>query len=181
MPSSKPALEVWDSCCIIGILNGEKDKLPALLSYKQSFETGLAMLGIPSAAASEIVLLSDGSPAHDKVQEFLSNPYVQLLLPTQEVVLRSSKLQFRFDHRQTPDFKDKAIAAGVPKDQAHRLKSKDSEILATALVYKALRLTTYDPLLIFIGSEYITAETGLVIAKPDASMLPFEGEGETVK
>jgi hypothetical protein len=44
------------------------------------------------------------------------------------------------------------------------------------LVYKATRLTTYDPLLIFIGSEYITPETGLIIAKPELSLLAFEGE-----
>jgi hypothetical protein len=178
--NSKPTLEVWDSCCIIGILNGEKDKLPALLADRQRFEAGVALLGIPSAAATEIVFLSDGTAADEKVREFLSNPYVQYLMPSQEVASRSSKLQFRFNEKQTPDFKDRAIAAGVPKDQAHRLKSKDSEILATALVYKATRLTTYDPLLLFIGAEYITSETGLVIAKPSASMLQFEGEGASL-
>jgi len=36
------------------------------------------------------------------------------------------------------------------------------------------RLTTYDPFLLFIGKEYITPETGLVIDLPDTSLLPFE-------
>ena len=71
------------------------------------------------------------------------------------------------------DLKSKAIAADVPKDNANRLGSRDSEILATALEYKAERLTTYDPFLIFIGKEYITPETGLVVGLPDSSWLPF--------
>jgi hypothetical protein len=74
MPSSKPTLDVWDSCCIIGILNGERDKLPALLSQTRFFESGGAHLGIPIAAISEIVTLSDGSPAEEKVRAFIDNP-----------------------------------------------------------------------------------------------------------
>jgi hypothetical protein len=62
--------------------------------------------------------------------------------------------------------------------EANRLKSRDSEILATALVYKAQRLTTYDPFLCFLGKEYITPETGLVIGPPDSSLLPFDQEPE---
>ena len=72
-----------------------------------------------------------------------------------------------------PDLKEKAIAAGVPKDRAQRLTPKDSEILAAALEYKAARLTTYDPFMLFIGKEYIRPETGLIIDLPDSSWLPF--------
>jgi len=164
----------------LAFFNVEKDKLPGLLADIQRFETGTAILGIPSGTVSEIVFLSKGKPGHDKVQEFLLNPFVEWLAPVQEVALKSSTLQFRFDERQILDFKEKAIKAGVPKDQAHRLKSKDSEILATALVYKAVRLTTYDPLLIFIGCEYITPETGLVIAPPDAALLAFSATTHTI-
>ena len=177
MPSDKPAkpdLDVWDSCPIIGVLNKESDKLPALLAQTQYFETGKAILGIPSAAVTEIVTLSNGSPAGPKVKEFLDNSYVELLQPTVEVSMKSSELQYRFDSRRLPELKTKAIAAGVPPDQANRLKSRDSEILATALVYKAQRLTTYDPFLCFLGKEYITPETGLIIGPPDSSLLPFE-------
>jgi hypothetical protein len=49
MQSSKPILDVWDSCCLIGILNGEQDKLPALLAQTRFFETGAAMLSLPIA------------------------------------------------------------------------------------------------------------------------------------
>jgi hypothetical protein len=41
------------------------------------------------------------------------------------------------------------------------MKLSDADVLATALVYKAARLTTYDPFLLFIGKECITPETGL--------------------
>lgn len=177
MPSDKPAkpdLDVWDSCCLIGVLNKEQDKLPALLSQTQYFETGKAILGLPSAAVSEIVTLSDGSPAGPKVKEFLDNSYVELLQPTLDVSVKSSNLQYRFDSKRMPELKTKAIAAGVPNNQANRLGSRDSEILATALVYKAQRLTTYDPFLIFLGKEYITPETGLVIGPPDSSWLNFD-------
>jgi hypothetical protein len=173
MPNSKPALDVWDSCCIIGILNAEADKLPALLAQTQFFETGKALLGIPSSAVAEIYTLSDGTSAAAKIEEFLNNSYVQFLQSTREVVTLTSKLQFRFNSNQIADLRDKAIAAGVPNKQASKLKSRDSEILAAALVYKADRLTTYDPFLIFLGREYIQPETGLVISEPSSPMLPF--------
>src|SRR2546423_12998069 len=98
MPSDKfkkPDLDVWDSCLIIDILNKESDKLPALLSQTQYFESGRAILGIPSAAVTEIVTLSDGSAASPKVKEFLDNSYVELLQPNVEVSMKSSELQFR--------------------------------------------------------------------------------------
>jgi hypothetical protein len=173
MPSSKPALDVWDSCCLIGILNNEKDKLPALLSQTQRFENGEAILGIPSAVVSEIVALSDGTPAAERVREFLDNPYVLLLEPTRNILFKSSELQYRFHSTRMPDLKTKAIAAGVPKNNAARLGSRDSEILATALELKARRLTTYDPFLLFIGKEYIKPETGLTVDLPDSSWLDF--------
>jgi hypothetical protein len=181
MPSDKPAkpeLDVWDSCCLIGVLNKEQDKLPALLSQTQYFESGKAILGIPTTVVTEVVTLSDGTPAEPKLKEFLDNHYVELLQPTLEVSLMSSKLQFRFDSKRMPDMRATALAAGVPRDQASRLKSRDSEILATALVYKAQRLTTYDPFLIFLGKEYITQETGLIIGPPDSSWLNFDQEPE---
>jgi hypothetical protein len=73
-----------------------------------------------------------------------------------------------------PDLRVKAIAAGCSKNQALRLRSKDADILATALHYKAARLTTYDPFLRFLGQEYITKETGLVIDIPPTSFLPLD-------
>ena len=174
MPSSKPALDVWDSCCLLGVLNAEKDKLPALLSQTQKFEAGAAVLGIPSVVVSETVMLSDGTSAEEKMNKFLDNPYVVPLQPTREVATLSSRLQYRFDTKRMTDLRTKAIAAGVPKDNANKLKRADADVLATALVYKAARLTTYDPFLLFIGKEYITPETGLVIDVPDSSLLPFE-------
>jgi hypothetical protein len=174
MPSSKPALDVWDSCCLLGILNKEKDKLLALLSQTQKFESGSAVLGIPSVVVSETVTLSDGTSAEEPMSKFLDNPYVIPLQSTQEVALLSSRLQFRFDTKRMPELKRQAISGNVPKDNATKLKRADAEVLATALVYKASRLTTYDPFLIFIGKEYITPETGLVIDQPDTSLLPLE-------
>lgn len=174
MPSNKPELDVWDSCCLLGILNNEKDKLPALLSQTQNFENGSMVLGIPIVVISETVTLSDGSSAEEPMNKFLDNAYVVPLQATPEVALRSNRLQFRFDSKRMPDLKIKAIAAGVPKDNCSKLKRADADILATALEYKAVRLTTYDPFLIFIGKEYITPETGLVIGPPDTTLLIFE-------
>src|SRR5215469_12992757 len=109
MPSSKPELDVWDSCCFLGVLNNEKDKLPALLSQTQKFENGSAVLGIPSVVISETVTLSDGTSAEEPVRKFLDNPYVVPLQATQEVAITSSRLQFRFDTKRMPDLKAKAI------------------------------------------------------------------------
>ena len=173
MPSTKPALDVWDSCCLLGVLNGEKDKLPALISQTQKFEDGIAVLGIPSVVVSETVTLSDGTSAEEKMSRFLDNPYVVPLQATREVATLSSRLQYRFDTKRMTDLRAKAIAAGVPKDNANKLKRADADVLATAIVYKAARLTTYDPFLLFVGKEYITTETGLVIDLPDTSFLPF--------
>jgi hypothetical protein len=174
MPNNKPVLDVWDACCLLGILNNEKDKLPALLSHTQRFENGAAILGIPSVVISETVTVSDGTSAEEPMSRFLDNPYVLPLQATQEVAITSSRLQFRFDTKRMPEFRTKAIAANVPKDNSTKLKRANADVLATALVYKAARLTTYDPLLVFIGKEYITPETGLIIDLPDTSWLPLE-------
>src|SRR5260370_7402854 len=181
MPNSRPALDVWDSCCIIGILNAEKDKLQAVVAQGRFFGTGSAILGIASRGVSEVSSLADGTSASSKIEEFLDNPYVQLLQPTREVSTMSAKLQFRFNSKQIPDLKDRAIAAGVPKDRASKLTSRDSEVLATAIFYKADRLSTYDPFLIVLGREYIQKATGLVIDPPTSPFLPFPDEGEETK
>lgn len=178
MPSN-PQLDVWDSCCLLGVLNNEQDKVPALLAQMPKFESGSAVLGIPSVVISEVVTLADGSPAEGPIKSFLSNPFVQILAPTVEVHFLSAHLQYRFDSRRLPELKEKAIAAGCSPDQATRLRSKDAEILATALHYKADRLTSYDPFLRFLGEEYITKESGLVIGIPGTSFLPFDfGEND---
>jgi hypothetical protein len=181
MQSSKPTLDVWDSCCLIGILNNESDKVPALLAQTRLFESGAAVLGLPIPALDEVMTLSDGSPADEKVREFLRNPYVIPLQSNLEISFMSKNLRYRFDSQRMPDLKEKAIAAGVPADQAKKLKVKDSEILATALFYKANRLTTYDPFLIFLGREYLEKETGMVIDRPMSPFLPFPDTKDDAK
>jgi hypothetical protein len=181
MQSSKPALDVWDSCCLIGILNGEEDKVPALLAQTRFFETGAAILGLPIAALDEVVTLSDGTPAENTVKGFLQNPYVLLLHSNLEVSFKSKSLRYRFDSKRMPELHEKAVAAGVPKDNAKKLGMKDSEILAIALFYKADRLSSYDPFLIFLGREYIQKETGLVIDQPMSPFLPFPDAVEDQK
>ncbi len=173
MPSSKPQLDVWDSCCLIGILNAETDKMPALLDQTRLFESGVAMLGIPIASISEVVILSDGNSAEEKLKAFMDNPYVIPLQSNLEVSYKSNSLRYRFDSKRMPELREQAILAGVPADKAGKLAIKDAEILATALVYKADRLTTYDPFLLFLGKQYITPETGLIISEPITSFLPF--------
>ncbi len=180
MQSSKPTLDVWDSCCLIGILNGEKDKLAALLAQTRFFETGAAMLGLPIAALDEVIILSDGTSAEEKVRAFLLNPYVLPLHPNLEISFKSKNLRIRFDVKNLPELHDKAVAAGVPKDQAKKLRVKDSEILATALFYEATRLTTFDPFLLFLAHEYIEKETGLIVDRPASPFLPFPEEEERV-
>ena len=173
-----PDLDVRDSCCLIGVLNKEQDKLPALLAQMQYFETGRRFLDFQAQWSQKSSTLANGSAAAPKVKEFLDNAYVELLLPTVEVSMKSSELQHRFDSKRMSELKTKAIATGVPSDQANRLKSRDSEILATAIVHQAKRLTTYDPFLCFLGKEYITPQTGLIISPPDLSLLPFDQEPE---
>lgn len=172
--SNKPELDVWDTCCLIGILNGEQDKVPALLAQIPRYEAGEAVLGIPNGVISEVVTLADGSSAAEPLKQFIANSYIETLTPTVEVSILSGQLQHRFNSQRMPELKTKAIAAGCSKVQAIRLRAKDAEILATAMHYKAARLTTYDPFLRFLGREYITPETGLVIDPPQTSFLPLE-------
>jgi predicted nucleic acid-binding protein len=173
MPT-RPELDVWDTCCLIGVLNNEQDKVPALLAQMPRFESGDAVLGVPSGVISEVVALADGSPAEEPLKRFLANAYTETLMPTVEVGILSGKLQYRFDSRRMPELRDKAIAAGCSPQQALRLRAKDADILATALHYKATRFTTYDPFLRFLGHEFITKELGLVIDIPQTSFLPLE-------
>ena len=90
MPTDKPDLDVWDSCCLIGILNKEKDKMPGLLAQQQYFESGKALLGIPMTAVTEVVTLADGTPAEKAVKQFLENRYILLLQPTLEISISPS-------------------------------------------------------------------------------------------
>jgi predicted nucleic acid-binding protein len=173
MPT-KPELDVWDSCCLIGVLNNEVDKVPALLAQITRFESGEAILGVPNGVISEVVTLADGSSAEEPLKRFLANPFIQTLTPTVEVSILSGQLQYRFDSRRMPDLRNKAIAAGCSSHQSVRLRSKDAEVLATALHYKARRLTTYDPFLRFLGQEYVTKEKGLIIDAPETSFLPLD-------
>ena len=171
--SNKPELDVWDSCCLIGLFNNEPDKVPALLAQTPLFETGKAKLGLPIAVLDEVVTLPDGSSAETKLRQFLDNSYVLRLQANEEVSFLAKNLRMRFDGQRAPDVMAKALLAGVPRDQAKKLGMKDSEILATAIFFKADRLTTYDPFLLFLGEHYIQKETGMVIAKPLSPFLNF--------
>jgi hypothetical protein len=64
----------------------------------------------------------NGTSAEEKMSKFLDNPYVVPLQATQEVAIMSSRLQFRFDTKRMPELRAKAIAEGVPKDNANKLK-----------------------------------------------------------
>jgi hypothetical protein len=170
MPSKPPSLIAWDSCCILGLFNREPDKLPGLVYELRECEEGRAVLGIATASLGEITRLADGSAAIETLETFLDLPFVQLLNGNKEVGLLANRFGSRFDFRNQPELLAKAIAFGCPGDQ-RRLKSKDAEILATAVVYKAVQLTTYDPLLRFIGREFLRSESNLIVDYPSSSLL----------
>lgn len=170
MPSSPPILLAWDSCCILGLFNKEQDKIAGLTYELRECDEGRAYLGVASASLSEITRLADGTAAYPVLESFLQFPFVQQMNSNREVGLLSSKLGHRFDLRDKPEILLKAVSFGCPADQK-RLKPKDAEILATAIVYKATQLTTYDPLLLFLGAEFIRSEFGLIVDKPASSLL----------
>jgi hypothetical protein len=170
MPSKPPILITWDTCCILGLFNKEPDKLAGLTYELRECDEGRAFLGIASATLSEVTRLADGSAAYPHLEIFLQFPFIQQLNSTREVGLLASKLGHRFDLRTQPALLAKAQAFGCPRDQ-NRLKPKDAEILATAIVYKAAQLTTYDPLLLFLGAEFVRSEFGLIIDKPASALL----------
>ena len=140
-----PDLDVWDSCCLIGVLNNEQDKLPALLAQHNTLRLEKLFWESRPRAVTEVVTLSDGTPAEPKSKEFLDNPYVELLQPTLEVSIKSGNAPIPFRQQTDARVEDESDCRGVSRGSSNRLKSRDSEILATALVYKAQRLTTYDP------------------------------------
>jgi len=170
MPSKPPALIVWDSCCLIGLFNQEEDKAAGLTYELRECSEGRSALGIASASIGEVITLADGTPAYPVLEQFLDAPFLQILSSNREVGLLASKLGSRFDLRAQPEILQKAIDFGCPKDQK-RLKSKDAEILATAIVYNAIRLTTYDPFLRFLGANFIQAEYGIAVDMPASTLL----------
>jgi hypothetical protein len=170
MASKPPALIVWDSCCLIGLFNRESDKIAGLIYELRECDEGRAVLGIASASIAEVTTLADGTPAFDTLEHFLNAPFIQILNSNKDVGLLASKLGSRFDLRLQTDMLKKAIEFGCPKDQK-RLKTKDAEIVATAITYRAMRLTTYDPLLRFLGAEVIQQEYGLSIDFPPSALL----------
>ena len=172
MPSKPPLLIDWDSCCLLGLFNQEPDKLAGLTYELRECEEGRATLGIATATLGEVTRLADGSPALETLESFLELPFVQLLNNNKEVGLLANQLGQRLDLRSQPALLSEALAYGCPSDQK-RLKSKDAEILATAIIYKAARLTTYDPFLRFIGAKFIQPEFGMIVDKPSSSLLFF--------
>ena len=170
MPNKPPALIAWDSCCILGLFNKEQDKIAGLVYELRECEEGRAVLGVATASLGEVTSLADGTPALETLEQFLQLPFVQLLTGTKEVGLLANRLGHRFDLRTQPELLEKARAFGCPRDQK-RLKSKDAEILATAIVYKAAQLTTYDPFLRFLGAEFISKEFVIAVDIPSSSLL----------
>jgi predicted nucleic acid-binding protein len=172
MPSRPPSLIVWDSCCLIGLFNREADKFAGLTYELRECDEKRAILGIATATLGEVTQLADGSPALATLERFIELPFVQLLNGNKDVGLLANRLGSRFDLRNRPEILSKALTFGCPKDQK-RLRAKDAEILATAIEYKASRLTTYDPFLRFLGAEFIHAEHGTIVDYPSSSLLSF--------
>ncbi|HZL25697.1 MAG TPA: hypothetical protein VFC39_04115 [Acidobacteriaceae bacterium] len=141
------------------------------LTYElRECEQGRAILGIAFATLSEITTLADNSPAIQTLEDFLQLPFVQMLNGNKEAGLLANRLRLRFDLTRQPELLAKSREFGCPKDQ-NKLTAKDADILATAITYKAARLTTYDPLLRFLGAEFIRAEYGMLVDEPSSSLL----------
>lgn len=74
MPN-KPDLDIWDSCCLIGVLDDEQDKVPALLAQVPKYESGAAILGVPTHLQT---LLHDGEVGIFRLRQKVGTMHEQI-------------------------------------------------------------------------------------------------------
>jgi predicted nucleic acid-binding protein len=147
---------LWDSCIFIAWFNGEADKpLAEIERILRSVTDGKANLLVSAICLAEVLDLAGESDAGTQFRGFIKRPNVILA---------------NVDHRVgalAGDIRVAARAASVAGLLSQSVKIPDALIAATAIIYKADELHTFDPVL--LEASTLPALGGLNIIRPQDS------------
>jgi len=137
----------WDSCCFLGLLNNEQDKVHLCQGTIRKAESGELII-VTSAITFIEVIRMKGKPKLKKaientIQQFFSNSFISIHNVDREVGIRARNLMWRHQALQ-------------PKDSIH---------LATALFHNIPTLHTFDNELLSLKDRHIKQK--IKICKPD--------------
>ncbi len=137
----------WDSCCFLGLLNNEQDKVSLCQGTIKKAEEGDLII-VTSAMTFIEVIRMKGKPKLKKnvettIQKFFSNSFIYIRNVDREVGIRARNLMWKHQALQ-------------PKDSIH---------LATALLHNIPTLHTFDDYLLNLKDKAIKQK--IKICKPD--------------
>lgn len=153
MSGTKPVVIAWDSCVFLGWFNAEEDKpLLAMEAILKAVADGDVTLLVSAICGAEVLNEAGKSDARSEFLGFLKRDNV---VPANvDMRIADKAAQFRERTRE-------ALAQG---HLSKGIRAPDALIAATAVIYRASALHTFDPqLLALSGTEYVDR---LVICSP---------------
>jgi predicted nucleic acid-binding protein len=146
-------LLAWDSCTFLAWFNDEEDKPLAVIDYLlRQIADGKASLLISAISCVEVLDQAGTSDAGTKFKQFAIRPNV----------IRASA-DWRIAEKAA-EIRQKVTAEVAAGRMARGVKAPDALIVATAVVYRATELHTFDPVLLGLdGSPLVDF---LTIAQP---------------
>ncbi|MAT70869.1 MAG: hypothetical protein CMJ58_15245 [Planctomycetaceae bacterium] len=162
--SDTPSVIAWDSCVFLAWFENETGKpLHAIEATIRDVEDNRVSMIVSAIVVAEVLNKAGESEARDLLKDFCKRSNVIC-----------ADTDFRIAEMGAV-FREKSIAAEGMK----KLKAPDALIAATASLYKANVLYSFDPdLLLLSGSPVIR---GLSVARPGEAgqkFLDFEGGGK---
>jgi predicted nucleic acid-binding protein len=136
---NQPRTILWDSCVFLAWLKEEKDKpLEDLRAFIRDIESEKTILHVSSVAYVEILnLIVPGEPlaatAGSRFRSWVKRPCVEVLNVDPRIA------------EQAGDLKERSIKIRNDNKKCGALRIPDAIIAATALVYGAEVLHTFDP------------------------------------
>jgi predicted nucleic acid-binding protein len=154
MSGEKRQLICWDSCIFIAWLKGEQDKpLDLLANLLQSVKQEKTNLLVSAVSFAEVLDKAGESNAGTQFQGFVKQPSVIVANVDIRVGLLAKTI------RET------AISAVARQEIPKSVSIPDALIAATAVIYRAEELHTFDPVLISIDGWPVLR--GLKIGRPE--------------
>ncbi len=151
----------WDSCCILGWLKDEPDKVPYCEGVIQQAKAGKLKIVISALTLAEVIRVKGKPPLskedEQKINDFFDNGFI-ILHDVDETVAKEAR-QLMWSYPQL-----------WPKDSIH---------VATAIRTGVDVLDTFDEVLLKLDGQI--GNPGLRITKPDLPFEPIlESEGATI-
>jgi len=134
----------WDSCIFLAWFKGEEDKpLAEIEELLADIAKGRITLIVSAIVAAEILDESAGSPVRNKFREFMK---------------RSNVVAANADFRVADlaaDIRERTRELESQGKMKKSVKAPDAMILASAIIYRAEVLHTFDPILLSLDQSEV--------------------------